>query len=67
MQPPVVPMVRDWRPDMSQHNDPRGETSIRADDRYAGFATEDSYVLYDTENETAWIESDIALGLGEMV
>ncbi len=32
--------------------------SNRLEDRCAGFETEDGFVVYDTENEAAWIESD---------
>lgn len=34
--------------------------------RYAGFGTADGYVLYDTENASAWIESDTVLDPTEL-
>jgi hypothetical protein len=41
---------------------PDGERRTdRTADRYAGFGTEDGYVLYDTENGAAWIQSDAAV------
>lgn len=45
-------------PDDSQH-DPEGSPVTAP--RYAGFGTGNGYVLYDTENASAWIESDTVL------
>jgi hypothetical protein len=51
---------------MNQRNPPHHDTaSSQARGRYAGFHVEGDFVLYDRENETAWIASDTALGLKE--
>lgn len=54
---------------MSRRRHPRHdiEESHDPDDRYAGIDVEDGYLLYDTETETAWIESDTTVGPEEMV
>ncbi len=47
---------------MTQYNDPRHDPeSTPTAERYAGFDTADGYVLYDTEQPTAWIQSDAAV------
>ena len=38
-----------------------------ADDRYAEFTTEDGLVVYDRDDETAWIESDTTVNPQELV
>lgn len=43
------------------------DTNESPAERYAGFGTEDSFVLYDTENAAAWIEADATLPIAEMV
>lgn len=42
------------------------EESSPTDDRYAGFASTDGIVVYDTENAAAWIESDTTLDPAEV-
>lgn len=62
------PDVCNGRSNMSQGNPPHDDAaSSQARNRYAGFHAEDDFVLYDRENETAWIASDTALGLEESV
>lgn len=34
--------------------------------RYAGFGTEGGYLVYDTENRSAWIESDTTRSLADL-
>lgn len=41
--------------------------SPATDTRYSGFGTEDGYIVYDTEETAAWIESDTAISLAEMM
>lgn len=45
-----------------RHQDPHG-----CDGRYANFTTEAGYVVYDRDNERAWIESDTTVDLRELV
>lgn len=61
---PVVRVVCTRRSIMTQ-SDPRHDPEVSTDARYAGFDTEDGYVLYDTENPAAWIESDTTHSLRE--
>lgn len=42
------------------------DTSPLAEGRYAGLETAERFLLYDTENAAAWIESDTVLGPGEV-
>lgn len=51
---------------MTTTDDPRHEASNPIDARYAGVPTPDGVLLYDTEQESAWIETDTALSLDEV-
>lgn len=64
----VAPAVCERRHSMIRsdpHCDP--EESLPTDTRYSGFGTEDGYIVYDTEETAAWIESDTAISLAEMM
>lgn len=54
---------------MTTTDDPRPEESAPNDERYAGVPTSDGYLLYDTEadSESAWIKTDTALDLDEVL
>jgi hypothetical protein len=51
---------------MTQQDTPKESVeSTFEGDRYAGYESEPGYVVYDTENEAAWIESDTTLDPAE--
>lgn len=54
---------------MTRTNEPRNESdeSHPTDHRYASFGTEEEFVLYDPENQAAWIASDTTYAPAEMV
>lgn len=54
---------------MTRNDEPRTELDAPTtnDDRYAGFGVEGGYILYDTENQAAWVQSDTTRPLEEMV
>lgn len=63
------PLVCERRQHMTRNDEPRSEldASTTTDDRYAGFGIEAGYILYDTENQAAWVQSDTTHTLEEMV
>lgn len=52
---------------MTQIDTRRPEESHTTDDRYAGFQAGDAFVLYDTRNGAAWIQSDATVDPEELV
>lgn len=51
---------------MSSENNESKLQERRNLDRYAGYKSEDKYVIYDTRNAKKWIKSTVSYDLGEM-